>query len=801
MTEFPAEILALVSELTLAEKARLVSGETMWKTYAIERIGLRSITLSDGPTGVRGAIWDERHPSLTLPSATCVSATWDRSVLHKVGHISASEARSKGVDVVLGPTINLHRSPRGGRHFEAYSEDPLLTGELTVAYVNGLQEQGVAATPKHYIANDSENERFTMNSVVDEQTLHEVYLLPFEQAVREAQTWSIMASYNRINGVTGTENDLLRNPLSTVWGFDGMIVSDWTAVRSLQESANAGTDLAMPGPKTPWAEGLEAAVMDGSVSVAALDEKVARILLLAQRVGALGTASPKKVDAIDSRAEIRSAARDGFVLVKNEKALPLKKSAKIAVIGSHAAVGRIQGGGSATTVSHAPVHPLDGLRAQGSEVAYRVGYHAVDSLEDFPLGQVLGGSIHLEWIKADGTSVASEERFAGFYLADNADMPAGVDGFKATVRFKAIESGLHRFGGGGIGTHRYFVNGESMYNIQLEIHEGMDLAEAFLAPPQTHFDLELLAGDEVDIALEFHGGLPEEMSGFSGFFGYRAPRLSEAEEWAAAIELAKTNDVAIVVVGTTALVESEGFDRSDLLLPGRQNELVEAIAAVNPNTVVVVNAGSPVELPWKDKVAAVLLTWFPGEEYGNALADVIFGDYEPGGRLPTTWGSLAQAPVSNTDPINGDLVYSEGLDIGYRAWAKAGVQPNYWFGHGLGYSSFEFANASIPGTVNRDGSLAVSIDVTNSGSRAGSEVVQVYLRRKNSAFKRPELWLAGFEKVSVGAGETTTVSVSIPGRRFAHYDQGWKYEPGEFEVLVAKSSELVGALTGLTQLL
>lgn len=801
MTSLPAEITSLVSKLTLAEKVRVVSGETMWKTYAIPSIGLRSMTLSDGPSGVRGPIWDERYPSLTLPSASCVSATWSRKALETVGHISALEARSKGVDVVLGPTINLHRSPRGGRHFEAYSEDPYLTGELAVSYINGLQNQGVAATPKHYIANDSENERFTLNAVLDDQTLHELYLAPFEQAVREARTWSIMSSYNSINGYTGSESPLLVDPLVSDWGFDGMVVSDWTAVRTVVESGNGGNHLAMPGPRTPWAQGLEEAVRSGAVSEAALDEKVARILLLAKRVGALGDATVKSVAPIDARASIRAVAAEGMVMVRNNGILPLAKNAKLAVIGSHAKVGRIQGGGSATTVSKAPVHPLAGLRAKGKNISFFNGYHAVDSLDDFPLDQLADGKILLEWIDAEGTPHESEERFAGFYLADTADLPADVKGLRATTKFTANEDGLHRFGGGGIGSHTYFVDGNEVHKAKLEIHEGMDLAEAFLAPPQTYFDVQLQNDQTVEISLEFFGGLPEFMSGFSAFFGYRAPRLSQADDWDSAVEGARHADVAVVVVGTTALVESEGYDRKDLLLPGRQNELVEAIAAVNPNTVVVVNSGSPVELPWKDKVSAILLTWFPGEEYGNALADVLFGDGEPGGRLPTTWGSLDLAPVTNTDPTNGVLNYSEGINIGYRAWVHAGVTPNFWFGHGLGYTTFEFSEMSLPASTKAGSDVAVSLKVSNTGERKGSEVVQVYLRRKDSSVKRPPLWLAGFEKVSVAAGESTNVIVSIDARRFAHYDGDWKFEAGEFEVLVAKSSELVGALSGSVELL
>lgn len=807
MTDFEPAIQDLLSRIPLAKKVQLLSGEDAWTTLAIDEVGLRKMTLSDGPSGVRGPKWDERHKSLTLPSATCTSATWDLEHLYAIGVISANEARSKGVDVVLGPTINLHRSPRGGRHFEAYSEDPLLSGKLAASYIKGVQDNGVAATPKHYIANDSENDRMNVDVQVDEQTLNELYLAPFEIAVREAKAWAIMASYNKVNGTTATEHPLLENPLRSEWGFDGVAMSDWTAVRSVEESANAALDLAMPGPDTPWAAGLLAAVESGLVSESTIDAKVGNILTLAKRVGALGSSAAKSVAKLDARAVIRKVASDGFVLVENNGILPLKTSTRsIAVIGSHAFEGRIGGGGSATTIPHNPISPLKGLASNspaGISVKSTVGYHSVDEMYDLPLDQIQAPSgehaIEIHWIDEKGSTLLVEDRFAGRYIGMAEPVSDATKTIIGRTKFTAIESGAHRFGISGTGFIKVRVDGEVVLDVESPL-VGTDILEALLAAPEKHVDVELQAGQTIDLEYEYTKDFPFEFFAIGTFFGYRAPRLDPEIDLQLAVDAARTSDAAVVVVGTTSHVESEGFDRSSLELPGRQNELIRAVAAVNPNTIVVINAGSPVEMPWRKDVAAVLLTWFPGEEYGNALADVIYGASEPGGRLPTTWGeTLADAPVSNTDPVNGALVYSEGLNIGYRAWAKSGKSPAYHFGYGLGYTSFEISNLSV--AAGPEQSATVEVDLTNTGERDGSDVVQVYLRRRNSAVARPEFWLAGFAKAKVMAGQSKRIKIDLDSRRFAHFANGeWQIESGEFEVLVSRSADLTNSLGGGVQI-
>jgi beta-glucosidase len=378
--------------LTLEEKVQLLTGRDFWNTWPIEKIGLRRILFSDGPSGVRGEVWDERDPSLNLPSATALASAWDPEIARRYGAAAAVEARRKDVDVVLGPTINLHRSPFGGRHFECFSEDPVLTAELGAAYVEGVQDNGVGATPKHYIANDSETDRFTMDARVSDRALHELYLLAFEKSITDAHAWLVMSSYNSINGATATENELLETPLNSAWGFDGVIISDWTAVRSL-ESAKASQDLAMPGPGGPWGDALVDAVRAGEIDEAVVDRKVLRILRLAQRVGALEGSSPAEPVLVeDGAAFAREAAVEGTVLLANDGILPLDASQlrRVAVIGHNARQARTQGGGSATVIPEHVVTPLAAIRAAlpGAEVSYALGAVVQEGLAELPLDQI-----------------------------------------------------------------------------------------------------------------------------------------------------------------------------------------------------------------------------------------------------------------------------------------------------------------------------------------------------------------------------------------------------------------------------
>ncbi|SDP64746.1 beta-glucosidase [Actinopolyspora xinjiangensis] len=783
----------LLGRLDLERKVRLISGAGFWHTPDEPVIGLRGMFLSDGPSGVRGEFWDERDPSSCLPSPTALAATWDEESVVGSARVLAAEARRKGVDVVLGPTINLHRSPLGGRHFECFSEDPLLTGRIAGAYIGALQDAGVAATAKHYVANDSETERYTVDVEVDERTLRELYLAPFERAVA-AGAWLVMSGYNGVNGHTMTEHPLLEDPLRTEWGFDGVVVSDWTAVRTT-EAAAAGNDLAMPGPSEVWGAPLLAAIRDGRVPEAAVDDKVRRIIRLAARVGALDDVVPRglRLPEVDRSRALRSAAADSMVLLRNEgELLPLRRSrlGRLAVLGPSASASRVQGGGSSSVVPEYAISPLEGLRtALGSatEVVHREGVFLRDELEPVPVDMLTNPvtgqrGVRVCFRDAHGEVLAAENRGTARLMWTGAEL-SGVETVEVSTTVLPTVSGTHELGVAGVGPHRLEVDGSVVLERTLR-PERADPAEAVLAPPHATAEVELEAGSAVDV-LATHRVLGGWLGAVT--LGLFEPAADAAAEFAGAVAAASEADAAVIVVGTTARTESEGSDRDTLELPGGQRELVRAVAEANPHTVVVVNSGAPVELDWHEEVPAVLLSWFPGQEGGNALADVLLGDREPGGRLPSTWPVRQRdVPVLDTRPDHGRLEYAEGPHIGYRAWRRSARRPAYSFGHGLGYTRWEYTSLLGPERFRAGDDVLFQVGLTNTGERHGKEVVQLYLRRAESEVDRPELWLAGFAVVEAAAGAQALVPVRLEAEVFRHWDRvvgGWSFEPGTFTVL------------------
>ncbi|MGY1982194.1 beta-glucosidase [Nocardia gipuzkoensis] len=749
-------------------------------------IGLAEMPVSDGPSGVRGENWDERDPSVSLPSGTAVAATWDPALLTEIGALIAAEARRKDVYAVLGPTMNLHRSPLSGRHFECFSEDPLLTAEMAGAYVRAVQAHGVSACPKHYVANDSETDRFTVDVRVDDRALRELYLYPFERTV-EAGAWMIMDAYNAVNGITMTENPLLDEPLKGTWGFDGVVVSDWTAVRTT-ESAARGTDLCMPGPPHLWGEPLAAAVRAGEIAESAIDDKVRRILRFAQRVGALdGTPQPTPVFT-DGQAQalVRRVAAQAMVLVRNDGVLPLAPDMTVALLGPSAGEPRFLGGGSATVIPGHTTTPVEGLAGR-LPLTHTAGVHLSGDLIPAPLAIMTDPEtgepgLSARYLTGD-TVLGTQHRTTSRLVLLGEPLAAQSNMVEMRTRLRADMAGDWQIGFGGVGHIRLDIDGENVLDENVALDSG-DPAAALLNPPQRHVTRTLAVGDEVEVRLvtSIEDAMPGLGIILGATLGIRRPQRDDDEEFAAAIELARAAEVAVVVVGTTEQIESEGVDRTSLRLPGRQDELVAAVAAVNPRTVVVVNSGAPVEMPWRDDVAAVLLAWFPGQEFGAALADVLTGTAEPGGRLPTTWPkTMADVPVLDTTPVEGVLDYTEGIHIGYRAWLRAGNEPAYPFGHGLGYTMWSTDDLVIDGRT-------VSITVTNTGDREGKQVIQVYLSRPNSAVDRPDRWLAGFAAVTLAPGDSRTVAITLPERAFQHWGPtGWETEPGEFVVRVGTS--------------
>ena len=807
-----------VASLSLERKVRLLTGADFWSLYPEPAIGLRRLVVSDGPAGVRGERWDERDPSANVPSPTALAASWDETRVERIGRLLAAEARGKGVDVLLAPTVNLHRSPYGGRHFECFSEDPLLTARIGAAYVRGLQAGGVGACVKHFVANDSETDRLTVDVRVDERALRERYLAAFEPIVRHAGVWAVMAAYNAVNGTTATEHPMLAEVLKDEWGFDGVVMSDWYAARSTEPAANAGLDLVMPGPGGPWGDRLVAAVRGGRVPEAAVDDKVLRLLRLAARVGALDGVDPAVPPAApwpdeQVAAELRESAAAGFVLVRNAEvdgapALPLDRPGlgRVAVLGPNAGVARTLGGGSATVFPPYVVSPLQGLRAAlgpGVRVDHARGVRNSDRLPVAPLALLRrpdggGEGVEVRFLAADGTVRGRELRTGAAFTwlsGFGPELPmAEVAAVEVHTRVRAPANGTWRLGASGLGILRLTVGDQVAFDTDTELPEGADPVEAMMRPPQQSVPVELRAGEEVPVALCYRpkgtGGFGEAEPAVVSFQLNLARQDSDADELERAVALAAAADAAVVVVGTTEEVESEGFDRDSLALPGRQDELVRRVAAVNPRTVVVVNSGAPVLLGWADAVAAVLVAWFPGQEFGTALAEVLCGDREPGGRLPTVWPAAEHGHLPSTRPAGGRLVYEESIHVGNCAYDRAGTEPAFYFGHGLGYTTWDYLDLTAPPQIEPDGDAVVTVRVRNTGTRPGREVVQVYASRPDSAVQRPTRWLAGFAAATAGPGQEVTVEIAVAARTLAHWDVGahaWAVEPGGYRLTAGRS--------------
>ncbi|MEU8806512.1 glycoside hydrolase family 3 C-terminal domain-containing protein [Streptomyces violaceoruber] len=836
------EIDRLLGKLTPRARALLLNGATTWRTRAEPAVELRELVMSDGPAGVRGEAWDERSTSLLLPSASALAATWDEALVEDLGGLLAAEARRKGVDVLLAPTLNLHRSPLGGRHFECLSEDPELTGRIGAALVRGIQAHGVAATAKHYVANDSETDRLTVDVRVGERALREVYLAPFEAAVA-AGVRLVMAGYNAVNGTTMTANALLTDPLKSEWGFDGVVVSDWGAVRGTTGTARAGLDLAMPGPDGPWGEALARAVAEGAVPEPAVDDKARRLLRLAAWLGALGgrdvsrspvpgrpadspgaegadggagagpssgaeglpgrgpahgakPSGPRPRRAGDGRALARRAVAAGAVLLANKDVLPLDPEhlGTVAVIGAHAARTRTQGGGSAGVFPRGEVSVLDGIRAELRGRARVV--HVPGPRPDGPAPPLdpdtctdprsgLPGVL-LRMLDADGRELYAERRRGGRLLEPR--LVPGAHTVEIRARLCARTGGSWSLGVAGFGRMSLTTDGRTLLEGDFPPSTD-DPAVMHVNPPAQYATADLTAGRDTLLVArrELAPG-----TGRATVLVAAPPAPDVTASLAEAVRAAGAADAAVVVVGTTEHGESEGYDRTGLALGATQDALVRAVAAANPRTVAVVNSGGPVELPWREQAGAVLLAWFPGQEGGGGLADVLFGHAEPGGRLPTTWPAvLADAPVTRTRPDGGRLDYDEGLHLGHRGWLRHHRTPAYWFGHGLGYTTWRYEELTVPPVTRAGDGLTVRVRVRNTGARAGREVVQVYLARPASALDRPARWLAGYAAVRARPGETVTATVRVPARALRHWsvaEHAWRTEAGPCRVLAGRSA-------------
>lgn len=759
--------LVLIDEalrsLDLAGKIRLLSGAKMFSLWAEPSIGLKEIVMSDGPTGVRGEEVVGGRESCLLPNATLLAQSWSSEVLEEVGAILAEEAMDQQTHIVLGPTINLHRSPLGGRLFECFSEDPYLTGVLAAAYVRSLQSRGIGASPKHFLANESETQRTTVDCVVDEKTLRELYLLPFEIVDQDAHPWTLMASYNSINGVTATEHgELINDILKREWGFDGLVMSDWFATKRAAESANAGLDLVMPGPETVWSKSLEKAVRSGAVAEETVDDHVRRLLILAARVGAFGQLRswPTDIPRPDSslrREQLRRIAAHGMTVLKNKNSvLPLAKgTGNVAVIGRHATDTVAQGGGSARVRPPHVVTIADGL----ASALWPGGVTVVDGVEtrtrmlSAPASVVrdpVTGTPGMRVRALDEEGNVLESRHFGVAELEVADDGWLAQAARIELSAEVALPSPARMRVGVIGPGQWTVTAPGHHeSFTVTPHDGPG---GGLHRPKSHASVVPM---ESGARITATTGPHFEMR-IIGLVVTTAARPAAAAI-REAVEAGASADTAIVVVGNTQEQETEGQDKKTLALPGEQDALVAAVAAVAPRTVVVVNAATPVLMPWLDDVDAVLFAGLPGQEAGDAVAAALTGEIEPAGRLVTTFPVHdGEGPAWETAPSGGRLEYTEGTDVGYRGWHQSGVRPLFWFGHGLGYTTWDYTSTQI---IDRDeaGVKAVTVALTNTGQRSGKETVQVYRIPRDDG---QPVRLIGWGHVSLHPGQSGTVHIN-----------------------------------------
>lgn len=797
--EVEQRVESILSRMTVEEKVDLLGGVDGFFIRGVPRLGVGRLRMADGPIGVRNY-----GPATTMAAGIALSATWDPDLAQRVGTAIGRDARAKGVHFLLGPGVNIYRAPMNGRNFEYFGEDPFLASRIAVGYIRGVQSQGVSATVKHFMGNNSEFDRHNIDDVIDERTMREIYLPVFESAVKEAHVGAIMDSYNLTNGAHLTQNAYLNTDIiKKEWGFDGIIMSDWSATYDAVAAANGGLDLEMPSGVFMNRTNLLPAIEQGKVSIATVDDKVRRILRSAVRYGWLDR-EQKDLSVPrynqESRQVALQAARESMVLLKNEgPLLPLSKGniKSIAVIGPDAYPAVPVGGGSAHVQPFAAVSLLEGLSnylGTACNVYYSRGVPSLSDIADstnfstepdngrpglhveYFENAELQGSPKLERVephinigRAAGQLFPENtrsDRWTGYYLAQQAGP------YEIFVESTGEDGGFYRL----------YVDNKLFFDNWVINTAIMNSAV-----------VELKAAPH-KVVLEHHGR--------SGWLGTRL-RMGIVKQGSIvdpeARLLAAKADVAIVAVGFDPETESEGADRTFQLPPG-QDELIGEVVAANRNTIVVVTSGGAVDMqPWLDHVPAVLQVWYPGQEGGRALAEIVFGEVSPSGRLPVTferrWEDNPTHDTYYPEPGTKRVFYREGLFVGYRGFDHNGTKPLFPFGYGLSYTTFSYRNLSVSrsATKNQDSpwQVQVQFDLTNTGKRESAEAAQVYVAGKNSSVPRPAKELKGFAKVNLRPGETRHVSVALDRRAFSYYDPAtkqWRADPGEYEVLVGHSA-------------
>jgi beta-glucosidase len=800
-------IESLLSQMTLEEKIDLLGGVDGFFIRGIPRLGIPRLKMADGPIGVRNF-----GPATTMAGGIALAAAWNTALAERVGTEIGRDARAKGVHFLLGPGVNLYRAPMNGRNFEYFGEDPFLASRITVSYIRGVQAQGVAATVKHFVGNNSEFDRHKTDSVIDERTLREIYLPTFEAAVREAQVGAIMDAYNLTNGAHMTQHNYLNTEVArNEWGFDGVMMSDWTSTYDAVAAANGGLDLEMPFAKFMNRANLIPAIEQGKVSVATIDEKVRRILYTAIRFGWLDR---EQTDLAIPRYNLKGAqvaldaAREGMVLLKNDtNLLPLdkKRIKSIAIIGPGAHPAVPVGGGSARVEPFTAVSFLEGLNKVAGTDATVYYHRGIPSFSDMAqatnfVTAAKDGKpgILAEYFRGrnlEGAPVASRiEQHTNYGPGSPANHPDETLSSRWTAYFVPQSAGPHDLF---VLTTRDEIGGHRLYVDDKLVLDNWNSARAVAG----YVTLNLDAAPH-KIVLEQHG----RSTRFGAWMRLGILRHGTMVEAEAKV-IAAQADAVVLAVGFNPDTESEGSDRTFGLPPG-QDELIREMTVANRNTVVVITSGGSVDTNgWLDRVPALVQAWYPGQEGGTALAQILFGDVNPSGRLPISFERRWQDnPVHDSyypEPATNRIVYKEGVFVGYRGYERNGTPPLFPFGHGLSYTTFKYDNLTIkPATDQSSGArYEVSFSVQNTGERAGAEVAQVYVSSKQPKTPRPVKELKGFVKVNLGPGEARRVSVTLDERALSYYDvnaKKWHAVSGAYEVLVGRSSaqiELRGTLT------
>ncbi|MBJ7555901.1 glycoside hydrolase family 3 C-terminal domain-containing protein [Marinomonas spartinae] len=792
-------INTLLDAMTLEEQVSLLSGQDFWSIASIQRLDIGELRVTDGPNGARGSgSLIGGNKSACFPCGIALGATWNPELLYRIGSAIADEVKSKGAHVSLAPTVNLQRTATNGRNFECYSEDAVLTASLAVQFIKGLQDKQIGATVKHFVGNESEIQRTTISSEIDERTLREHYLYPFEQAVKQADTWAIMSSYNKLNGVYTSENEwLLSKVLRDEWGFEGIVMSDWFGSQSTSPTINAGLNLEMPGPSRDRGNKLIAAVNEGAVDPERVRYLAHGMLTLLERVGVLQTHTEREeqsVDCPEHRELIRVAGAEATVLLKNDNLLPLDHPSSIAVLGPNADTAQIMGGGSAQLNPHYAITPLAGLITQLGEetIVYAQGC-SNRRYEPLITGTFQAHYFTNRELSGDPVYTETVDQLHAFLMEGFGGGKVEKNHFSILLEgdIRVSETANYHLGAFSAGYIRVYLDeqliidswGDKWQRGTTFFEEGSEERVESVALSQDH---------TYRLRVEF-ACLPNNKLGVSGYrVGLGLP--TSDRDIAEAVALAKNADTAIVFVGRNAEWDTEGGDLPHIRLPGRQDELIDAVAAVNSKTIVVLQTGGPVEMPWLNKVSAVLQAWYPGQEAGNAIADVLLGKQEPSGRLAQTFPVIYEdTPIAVGDTQvypgrEGKIVYQEGEFFGYRHYDEHDIEPLFAFGFGLGYTQFSLQDAQAE--QSHDG-YEVTVTLSNVGKRTGQTVVQAYLVPPKGEITRAPQALKSFVKTFLEPDQMSQITLPISLRDLAFYDVGegrWCVASGVHRVDIGFSS-------------